>query len=48
MADAIFRALSMPIEERRERWQSLIDNVREQDISWWRRAFLASLDDTHV
>ncbi|MBB5222379.1 trehalose 6-phosphate synthase [Amaricoccus macauensis] len=48
MADAIFRALSMPIEERRERWQSLIANVREQDIAWWRRAFLASLDDTQT
>jgi trehalose 6-phosphate synthase len=47
-ADAIFRALSMPLEERQERWESLIANVREQDISWWRRAFLDALDRTQV
>jgi trehalose 6-phosphate synthase len=44
-ADAIFRALSMPVEERRERWQSLIESVRAHDIAWWRRGFLRSLED---
>jgi trehalose 6-phosphate synthase len=47
-AEAIFRALSMPLEERRERWQDLIQAVREQDISWWRRRFLEVLDATRV
>ena len=42
-ADAIVRALSMPLEERRERWQSLDTSVRDQDIAWWRRSFLAAL-----
>ena len=37
-ADAIHRALSMPLEERSERWQDLIRDVREHDIDWWRRA----------
>jgi trehalose 6-phosphate synthase len=45
-AEAIFRALSMPVEERRERWQDLIRAVREQDIAWWRRRFLEVLDAT--
>jgi trehalose 6-phosphate synthase len=39
-ADAIFRALSMPLEERRDRWQDLIAAVRERDIAWWRQKFL--------
>jgi trehalose 6-phosphate synthase len=47
-AEAIFRALSMPLEERRERWQDLIRAVREQDIAWWRRRFLEVLDATRV
>ena len=47
-SDAIFRALSMPLEERQERWQDLNRAVREHDIAWWRRAFLDALDDTQV
>jgi trehalose 6-phosphate synthase len=47
-ADAIHRALSMPPEERRERWQDMIRSVRDEDIGWWRRRFLAALDEiTH-
>ena len=47
-ADAIYRALSMPVEERRERWQALNHAVREQDIVWWRRSFLEALDASRV
>ena len=47
-ADATFRALSMPLEERQERWQELIRAVRDQDIGWWRRRFLEALDATRV
>ncbi|HRO11915.1 trehalose-6-phosphate synthase [Amaricoccus sp.] len=43
-ADAIHRALSMPREERIERWQDLIRNVQEHDIAWWRRSFLDALE----
>ena len=48
MSDAIYRALTMPIEERVERWEDMIRSVREQDIGWWRRSFLAALDATAV
>ena len=44
MADAIQRGLTMPIEERRARWNALIQNVREKDIAWWRRSFIAALE----
>ena len=47
-ADAIHRALSMPLEERQERWQELISAVRGQDIGWWRRQFLEALDATRI
>jgi trehalose 6-phosphate synthase len=43
-ADAIHRALVMSLEERIERWTSLDRAVREHDIVWWRRSFLADLD----
>jgi trehalose 6-phosphate synthase len=46
MADAIHRALHMPLDERRERWRALDAAVRDQDIAWWRRGFLAALDAT--
>lgn len=44
MADAIHRALTMPVDERRERWVALDRAVRERDIGWWRRSFLAALE----
>lgn len=47
-ADAIHRALSMPVEERRDRWETLERSVRDNDIGWWRRAFIAALDEAAV
>ena len=44
MADALHRALLMPLEERRARWEALVRGVREQDIAWWRRGFLDALE----
>jgi trehalose 6-phosphate synthase len=44
-ADAIHKALVMPLDERIERWTSLDHAVREHDIGWWRRGFLAALDE---
>jgi trehalose 6-phosphate synthase len=44
MADALVTALSMPLEERRRRWQSLIDGVRREDVFWWCRLFLDALE----
>ncbi len=45
MSDAIHKALSMPIEERRERWRALDRSVRKEDLAWWRRSFIAALDE---
>ena len=44
VAETIYRALEMPLEERQERWQKLRKTVVEQDISWWRQKFLDDLD----
>jgi trehalose 6-phosphate synthase len=43
MADAIRRALWMPLEERIERWRSLMDGVLAQDVMWWRKRFTDAL-----
>lgn len=43
VSDAIRSALTMPRAERRRRWESLIDNVRREDVLSWRRAFVAAL-----
>jgi trehalose 6-phosphate synthase len=48
MADTIHRALSMSLEERRERWRELIRNVRDEDIAWWRRRYLTALESARV
>ncbi|MBB4616417.1 alpha,alpha-trehalose-phosphate synthase (UDP-forming) [Sphingomonas abaci] len=45
MADAIVTALAMPREERIRRWQALIDGVRREDVFWWCRLFLDTLED---
>ena len=42
-AQAIQRALQMPLAERQERHAALLANVREQDVHHWRRSFLDAL-----
>jgi trehalose 6-phosphate synthase len=42
-ADAIERALRMPLAERLERHRALLANVEQQDVQWWLRSFLAAL-----
>jgi len=44
MAEAIRRALQMPLEERQERWQALEAEVRHHDVTAWRRDFLRALE----
>jgi trehalose 6-phosphate synthase len=44
-AQAIQRALTMPLEERQNRHANLLRSVREQNIHWWTRSFLAALSD---
>ncbi len=45
-ADAIQRALHMPLEERCQRHQRLMAQIRAHDVHWWRRQFLAALMET--
>ena len=42
-AEVLKRALEMPLEERRQRHQKLLQRIREQDVHWWREAFLDAL-----
>lgn len=43
VAETIQLALTMPLEERKERWESLREIVTRQDVSWWRQRFLGDL-----
>ena len=42
-ARAIEQALSMPLHERQSRHLSLMQSIRETDITWWTRTYLAAL-----
>ena len=44
VADAMRRALIMPEEERRERWQAMFDWLQRYDIAAWQRAFTGALE----
>ncbi|MDX2159094.1 MAG: alpha,alpha-trehalose-phosphate synthase (UDP-forming) [Hyphomicrobiaceae bacterium] len=39
----LHRGLTMPVEERRERYTALIARVRENDVTHWRQTFLNAL-----
>ena len=43
IADALERALAMPLDERIARWQPMYDNVIREDVTWWRRRFTDAL-----
>ena len=40
---AIEQGLTMPLPERRERWQRMFDYLKQHDITAWRRSFLEAL-----
>ena len=44
MAEAMQAALAMPLEERQERWQTMMRRLETHDVDAWRRSFLDSLD----
>jgi trehalose 6-phosphate synthase len=44
-ADAIQRALHMPLDERRARHERLFQEVRRHDVHWWRKEFLDALTE---
>ena len=43
LSDAIKRALVMPLVERRRKWESLMQVVRDTDVGVWRDDFVATL-----
>ena len=43
LADAIKSALAMPLHERKSRWQQMFENIRTEDVTWWRRRFTDAL-----
>ncbi|OHE84342.1 MAG: alpha,alpha-trehalose-phosphate synthase (UDP-forming) [Lysobacterales bacterium RIFOXYD1_FULL_69_11] len=43
VADAIAMAAEMPMDERRERWSSMMARLRTHDITAWRRGFIEAL-----
>lgn len=45
MSDAIRTALEMPLDERKERWRPMYENVRDEDVIWWRKKFTSLLLD---
>ena len=46
VADAMHRAVSMSLRERRRRWSESMDRLREWTITDWREAFVAALAAT--
>lgn len=48
VSEAIRGALSMPLEERKERWSALAGRVNSRDVTWWRRSFLSALQEAHA
>ena len=44
LSDAMQRAITMPLEERRKRWSAMMETLKKNDISAWRDNFLAELE----
>lgn len=43
VADALERALKMPLKERKKRWQGMMSVLEKHDLTAWRSHFLATL-----
>ncbi len=43
MADGIARALAMPLAERQERHQAMLETITRHDVHWWSQTFLEAL-----
>jgi trehalose 6-phosphate synthase len=46
ISDALSRALAMGLDERKQRWEALFDNVSRHDVAAWRDDFVAALRAT--
>ena len=47
VAEAIDRGLRMPVEERRARWQGLMETLKRNDLDRWSDGFMEALTDLH-
>ena len=47
MAEALQRALEMPLAERRKRWEAMMRKLEANDVHRWRRTFLEALESPH-
>jgi trehalose 6-phosphate synthase len=45
VADALQRALNMPLPERRDRWRAMMKVLEHNDITFWRTSFLSALTE---
>ncbi len=43
VAEALHYGLTMPFEERRERWHAMMKDIIARDVNWWSRSFVAAL-----
>ena len=43
LSDAIQRALTMPLAERKRKWETLMKVVRDTDVGIWRDDFVSTL-----
>jgi len=48
VADAMWQALMMPLDERRERWQVMFDWLQRYDVGAWQRTFTAALETVPI
>jgi len=48
LAEAIKQALAMELPERIRRWRALFDNVQREDVTAWRDAFVADLEQVQA
>jgi trehalose 6-phosphate synthase len=44
VSEGLKRALTMDLDERRERWRVLFDRVRREDVTAWRESFVRALE----
>ena len=48
LAEAMDRAIDMPLDERQDRWRKAMESVTRQDINHWRNNLLATLRAAHI
>jgi trehalose 6-phosphate synthase len=43
VAEALHLGLTMPLDERQDRWRRLLAQVKERDVVQWQQSFVRSL-----